>query len=413
VPDPVTYYNQLLERGEKSLDTTQLLPEIARKYVTGRDASTARVIIDELGAGRQGLAESKALLETLAAALQGGKLELFPTLQEGNLRALEIENALVRADGELTSVESRLIVRADPAIAAQLQAARQNRAGLDARVAELPDSAAAFAARKAAALARVSELSKADFRLGQQIDNLAAQLIAAEKWQKDTAASRAKKAHASPEAKQAELEFANRIAGDRAVVRELEEERQRIEHAIDATRGAVVGAVAGGAGDDKLRADYTIAADAERKASAAFAAQLPPDARAVETRIQASIAMLNELRLRAVEVRRTIRARAQAKLAVLRGRLDREAQNISGYGQEVGEVEGGTKHLLGRITTETFARVGRIFGDIILKSDVGVIDTAWAQKRDRTDSITALEEKKQKDLKSLADEFSEVLKEVE
>jgi len=140
---------------------------------------------------------------------------------------------------------------------------------------------------------------------------------------------------------------------------------------------------------------------------------LPPESRALETRIQASIGRLSELRVRVVNVRSSIKSRAQAKLTVLRGRLAREAQNLNGYGTEVGEVEGGTKQLLGRITTETFARVGRIFGDIILKSDVGVIDTAWAQKRDRTDSITALEEKKQKDLKSLADEFSEVLKEVE
>ncbi len=414
VPDPVAYYNQLLERGERSLDTTQLLPEVARKYVTGRDASTARVIIDELGAGRQGLQESKALLDTLSAALQSGRLELFPTLQEGNLRALEVENALVRADGELTAVESRLVVRADPAIAAQLQSARQSRFVLDTRVAKLPDSAAAFAQRKATALARVTELSKASFRLGQQIDSLGAQLIAAEKWQKDSAASRkAKAGKASAEVAQAESEFANRIAGDRAVVRELEDERQRIDHAIDAARGSVAGAVAGAEGDEKLRADYLAAADAERKASNAFAAQLPPAARALETRIQTSIAMLGELRLRAVEVRRSIRSRAQDKLAVLRSRLQREAENLSGYSREVSDVEGGTKHLLGRITTETFARVGRIFGDLVIKADVGVIDTAWAQKRDRTDSITELEEKKQKELKTLADEFSEVLKEVE
>ncbi len=414
VPDPVAYYNQLLEQGQSTLDTTQLLPEVARKYVTGRDASTARVIIEELGAGRQGLQESKVLLETLSAALQSGKLELFPTLQEGNLRALEVDNALVRADGQLTAIESRLVLRADPSVAAALQQARAARQALDARVAQLPDSAAEFEQRKAAALARVAQLAKADFRLGQEIDSLGAQLTAAEKWQKDTSAERISKAGASRgEARQAEAEFVKRIESDRAVVRELEEERQRIERALEVARGSVVGAVAGGEGDEKLRADYTRAAQVESQASAAMSAQLPPESRALETRIQASIAKLGELRVRVVAVRSSIRARAQSKLTVLRARLEREAQALNGYGVEVGEVEGGTKQLLGRITTESFARVGRIFGDIVLKSDVGVIDTAWAEKRERTESITSLEEKKQKELKSLADEFAEVLKEVE
>lgn|GEM_PF-304987 len=415
VPDPVAYYNQLLERGQSTLDTTQLLPEVARKYITGRDASTARVIIEQLGAGRQGLQDSRVLLETLDAALQSGKLELFPTLQEGNLRALEVENALVRADGQLVTIESRLVLRADPTVAAQLQAARAQRQQLDARVAQLPDSAAEFEQRKAAALARVAQLAKADFRLGQEIDSLEAQLTAAEKWQKDTSGERLSKATAGhrAEAKQAEAEFVKGIDADRVVVRELEADRQRIERALDVAKGSVVGAVGGGDRDDKLRADYTQAAKSESAASAAVGAQLPPRDRALETRIQGAIATVSELRQRVATVRSSIRARAQVKLAGLRSRLDREAQNLNGYGSEVGEVEGGTKQLLGRITTESFARVGRIFGDIILKADVGVIDTAWSQKRERTDSITTLEEKKQKELKALGDEFSEVLKEVE
>ena len=386
--------------------------------MTGRDAQHGlRVIIDELGASQSGLADSRALLATLDAALQSGKLELFPTLQEGNLRALEGgERAGARRRSMLTSIESRLrSCGSDPTVAAQLQQARAQRQALDDKVEKLPDTAAEFEQRKAAALARVALLAKADFRLGQEIDSLGAQLTAATKWQKDTAAGRVAKAgsHKS-EAAQAEAEFVKRIEGDRAVVHELEQERQRIEQALDVARGSVVGAVAGGEGDEQLRADYTKAAQAESAASGGGRrAVAAPDARALEMRIQASIARLTDLRVRVVTVRTSIRARAQSKLTVLRARLDREAKNINGYGQETAEVEGGTKQLLGRITTESFERVGRIFGDIILKADVGVIDTAWAEKRERTDSITALEEKKQKELKSLADEFSEVLKEVE
>ncbi len=416
VPDPVAYYNELLERGERTLDTTQLLPEVARKFVAGRDAGKAREIILELVAGRQGLEESRELLKRLDRALKAGKLELFPTLQEGNVRAVEVENALIRAEGSLTGIESHLIEGVGGPGGAQLLQARAARAAFDDKVAQLPDTAAAFEERRRQSLAKVAELDKQAFRLGVEIDSFNAQLAAAEKWQRDSAAQRAqtlKDAARKPELDQAEREFARRIESDRGLVHELELERQTIRRALEASRGAVAGAVAGGAADERLRGEYLKALGAEEAASKILAAGLAGPSRALEARIQGLVAQINQMRRRAVAVRSSIRDRAAQKLSALRGRLQIEAESLAGYDKQVGSMEGGTKQLLGRIAYESFARVGRIFYDLVLKADVGVIDVAWTQKRERTDSITALEEKKQRQLKDLAEEFGEVLKEVE
>jgi hypothetical protein len=257
----------------------------------------------------------------------------------------------------------------------------------------------------------VAELDKAAFRLGVEIDSFNAQLAAAEKWQQDTAEQRAKARR--PGQEQAEKEFARSIESDRAVVRALELERQNIRHALEAARGAVAGAVAGGQGDEKIRGEYLKVLSAEEEASKSLAAGLSGRARTLEDRIQRLVAQIGQMRRRAVAVRTSIRERAAQKLATLRGRLQAEAESIAGYDREVGSIEGGTKQLLGRIAYESFARVGRVFYDLVLKADVGVIDSAWTRKRERTDSITALEEKKQRQLKDLAEEFGEVLKEVE
>ena len=414
VPDPVAYYNELLERGASSLDTTQLLPEVARKFVAGRDAGKARGIIEELIAGRQGLEESRELLARLGTAIKAGKLELFPTLQEGNVRAVEVENALLRAEGALITVESRMIEREGATLGATLVQARARRAALDDKVGQLPDTAAAFEDRRRSALAQVADLDKQAFRLGVEIDSFNAQLAAADKWQRDTMGQRAQgQAGRRPEIEQAEREFARSIESDRAVVRELDQERQQIRRALEVAKGAVAGAVAGGAGEERLRADYLKAIGDEEAASKNLAPNLSPPARALEARIQAAVAGTNQMRRRAVAVRTSIRDRAAQKLSALRARLQHEEQAVSGYDHEVGDIQGGTKQLLGRIAYESFARVGRIFYDLVIKADVGVIDTAWTQKRERTDSITALEEKKQRQLRDLADEFGEVLKEVE
>ena len=65
-----------------------------------------------------------------------------------------------------------------------------------------------------------------------------------------------------------------------------------------------------------------------------------------------------------------------------------------------------------RIAYNSFARVEKQFFDLILKAQVGVVDAAWTQKKERTDAITALENERRAQLKALQDEFSEVLKEV-
>jgi hypothetical protein len=171
--------------------------------------------------------------------------------------------------------------------------------------------------------------------------------------------------------------------------------------------------VAGGLGEERLRADYLRAIGAEEAASRALSARLPPQSQALELRIQAAVAQIGAMRRRAVAVRSSIRERAAGKLSALRSRLQREAQALAGSDRDVGDIEGGPKQLLGRIAFESFARVGRIFYDLVLKADVGIIDSAWTQKRERSDSITALEEKKQRQLRDLADEFGEVLKGVE
>ncbi|MBS2023578.1 MAG: hypothetical protein JST92_14330, partial [Deltaproteobacteria bacterium] len=273
--DPVAYYDELLAQGDNSLDATQLLPETARKYVSGRDAAQARVIVSDLGAGRRTLGEADEILKRLDEAFRKGSLDLFPAMQEGNVRAVEVENALLLAEAQFTAVETRRIEAAQVSTE-KIVAARKKRQALDAQAAALPDTAAAFEARRDKALEQVAALDKIIFRLGNDIDGLNAQLAAAEKWQKDTAESRRGQVSA-----QDEREFAQRIENDKQLVGQLERERGQLVRRLEIARGTAAAATAGGSGEERLRAQYLAALQEESAASRGARERLPEKERAL------------------------------------------------------------------------------------------------------------------------------------
>jgi tetratricopeptide (TPR) repeat protein len=405
--NPVSYYDELLQQGEKSLDATQLLPDVARKYVTGRDVGQARVIIGELAQGRQGLDESDAILAKLDAAVENGKLDLFPTLQEGNARAVEVQNTLVRLDAELAALQGRLAEGGAPQQKAALAQARSRRLAVEARAqGALPQTAAQLDTRRHAYLERIAVFERSSLRLGLEIENIKAQLEAAQKWRGRTETQRA----AEPDA---EREFALQIERDRAIVGGLEQERQSVLRRLEVARAEAPVVAAGGKADDELRGELLAAVQQEATAAQATAALLGPAARAVFERSARAAAQVRELRERADRVRGVIHERAAAKLLSLRSRVEREKLVVAEYKQSVTGIEGGTKQLLGRIAFLSFARVERQFYDLVLKADVGIVDAAWTQKREKTEIITSVENDKRVQLKALQDEFTEVLKEVE
>jgi len=404
--NPVSYYDELLASGEKGLDTTQLLPKVARKYVSGRDVAEARVIIDELASGRQGIEQSEEILKRLDAAVDQGKLDLFPTLQEGNERSVEVENALLRVDAELASEESKIALAEAPQLQPALAEARRERTELDKRLGDLPSSSAESDQRKSDYLAHVAEVEKGAFRLGVEVEGLAAALAASAAWQRNTSARKA-----GPPA--VERELARQIERDREVARQLELDRQELLRRLSVLRAEAPSAAAGGAGADRLRATYLLALQRESQAAQEALLALKPQSRAAFAQILVDSGRVRELRQRVQKVRRDIHDRAAARLSTLRARIAHEATTVRGYTDSATGLEGGTKQLLGRIALQSFTRVGRLFYDLVLKADVGVIDAAWTQKKDRTEAITQLETDKRGQLRELQLEFQDVLKEVE
>ncbi len=72
---------------------------------------------------------------------------------------------------------------------------------------------------------------------------------------------------------------------------------------------------------------------------------------------------------------------------------------------------GGEASLGGGLAQAMFTRVADRFYDLVVRSDVGIIDVAWALKQNKTDENSRLTREKKRELKLLDDEFKDVLKE--
>ena len=76
-------------------------------------------------------------------------------------------------------------------------------------------------------------------------------------------------------------------------------------------------------------------------------------------------------------------------------------------------IEPAAREVAGLVAYENIREVRRRFYDLVVRSEVGVVDVAWARKQEKTDKIGRLVRQQKRDLKVLDDEFRDVLKEDE
>ena len=79
----------------------------------------------------------------------------------------------------------------------------------------------------------------------------------------------------------------------------------------------------------------------------------------------------------------------------------------------MGKVSGDARQLVGRMAYDSFRRVRKQFYDLVLKADVGVVDSAFTKKQATTTGIQKVASQKEEELRALDEEFRPVLKDVD
>lgn len=406
--DPVTYFDELLARNEKSLDVTKLLPPTALKWASTReDVADAVAITDALDQSRKGLAESKDIANRILQSLDDRGLDSFPLLQEGYSRAAAVETAVTRAEEQLTQIEGELVgSKLSAEQQAQLDAARAEEKALKARIDTLPTTTDQINERRARIQAAIDALEKQAFQLSVELQSQAAQLVAVRKYVDDTRAQRKGNKTAAEDEKAFLERVTNEQNGIDASLAEIDDLRKRLAAERNNADKAV-------SGEDALRRKYASVLDQERGIYNQLRAGLPEDSRRLLGRIDVIRADADALKDRVARAKGTIRERVQRRAQKLREQVLAEATLLEGFTKDTDAITGETRNLVGRIAFDSFRRVQKSFYDLVLKADVGVVDVSFQRKQDKTAEIQKKSAAKDRELKQLDDEFKEVLKDVD
>jgi hypothetical protein len=60
---------------------------------------------------------------------------------------------------------------------------------------------------------------------------------------------------------------------------------------------------------------------------------------------------------------------------------------------------------------ESFRQVKTKFYDVLIRTDVGVVDVSWSQKEDTDEDLRKMTLDKQREVKQLRDEFNDLIEE--
>ncbi|HYO55647.1 tetratricopeptide repeat protein [Archangium sp.] len=400
--DPIAYFDDLLARNERTLDVTTLLPPMALKFATTQEEVAEAVRMQkDIDSSRQGVDESKSIATRILQALDERGLQVFPELQEGYQRADAVDSALVRSEQWLVQVEGAVLRdRLRPEELTALEEVRREREALDVRLSNLPTNQEELAARRERMQARVDELDREAFQLDFELRSMDAISTAMRKWLDDTRTERT----SQPEE---EKEFLTQLHNEEQTVEALEAELKQLRSRLADERNSASAFVSG---EDVLRTQYRETLQREHGLLAAAEARLSGDDAALVARTHEARQRSEALRTRVDTARQVLRAQVERRGKVIHDKVLAEQQLLQDYHQEVVNVSGDARHLVGRIAFESIQKVRKQFYNLVLKADVGLVDVAFTRKQDKTTEIQKLSAQKDRDLRNLEKEFEEVLK---
>jgi len=166
-------------------------------------------------------------------------------------------------------------------------------------------------------------------------------------------------------------------------------------------------------GEDLLRAEYLRTLDTRHQILSRIEPGLSGDAAAL---LEQSHELRSEI-LRLVP--RIGNARAQVKqelargLSVAKARLAEEEKALAAESEEIAQLSAQLRKVVGQMAFDSFRKVRSQFYELVLKSDVGLVDVAFTRKQDKTASIHTLATQKDSEVQALDREFRDILQDDE
>lgn len=406
--DPRVFMAQITGRTSETFEVNATLPEVAAVWL--RDEPEVKRVVgieDDLGQIHDEIEEAERTIVRLEQALSTpSRVNIFPALAEKRTRATEIQEDLFELRIQLAAHQrARFKKYASKADLAELSKLQDRRQRIARELEALPNAGKAYGERIQEARRDYDRLDQKAAEVATIIDTTEAQLIALEKFMRDMGTKEVGKQDAE--------DVQKTIITLRKQLKEMRAEL------VVLRRDVVLAKDRAGTGDEtaqqakKLRAELQGALDAESNYMKRFVSGMHGNDQAKANQIVSATQMANSIKLTLDNMNDSIDAIVEDALVEVRATLTDEKARLAAYKQEYTNYEVESRELGGEILGLSFDDVAKKFYDVLIRSDVGVVDVAWSLKEAADAATKRLNFDQARERKTLDSDFADVIEEIQ
>lgn len=401
--DPA-YFQNLVGEDLGKFDITVILPAGAAKWVRGEpEVERVLVLASDVGEIRKGINESEDLMRRLEMAVSGeGKVGIFPDLAENRTQSLEVLNKTLDLRRKFAD---RLRKTAQPYLSEEDKAALsrtgEERGNLETQLQDLPLTAEDLKSRDKGTKGQLNSLDGRTSEINVLIQGLEAELVAIEQYYQQSKQEQ----KISPEDVKAQAREV------RKTIDELRSKNESLRIEIeDASRqNTAAGAAGEGERYAVIRLGDLIAEEGNIYQRARE--KMPADERQRFDRMTTILARADEIQKLVTAFDDRVDKVAESRLATIKEGLETERASLKQAEDKLTSLTSESQDVGGGLAQTIVGRVKDRFYEVVVQSDVGLIDVAWGLKDDKTQKLSKLINQQKNELKALNEDFREILEE--
>jgi TolA-binding protein len=390
--DALAYFQQLVRDNLETFDAAAFLPPSAQRWsIPDGDMDHAMETLSDMSQARQLVHDTTDIVQRLDAALSIPNLvAVFRDLRQQREANIVLRNRLAKVRKNLVAIDASATASYN---SAELEQIRARRRDLEQSLNGAPTTDDAMIKRSVGESSRYSGLSKSLSSLDVELMGMEARVTATERFLAQTGRTQDKPENAAVYAELATQNSAIVAYRDR-----MHELNVKIE----------TGRLQIGVGDDDsmreeaVRKEYVALVAREREILRSLGAR--SDSR-VDSGFARAAAVDDMLDQRDVQIDAIVAERA----ADMRKVIDEEKVKLDGYRTRLAELQKEAEVVVGGVALLNFRSVRQRFYDLVLRSDVGTIDVAWAVREMHRTNAEQLTRERVRAIQALDDEFKDII----
>jgi tetratricopeptide (TPR) repeat protein len=398
------YFENLIGKGLEKFDIAVLVPVKAVKWVKAEpDVARVLTLTEDVSDLQRGLQESRETLNRLELAVTGQlQVGIFPDLAQARTSSSEVLNQLVsmreRFVGKLRALISDKLTAEEKA---RLDQVERERAALETELRDLPLSANKLKDREKQARHDLQQLDARASEFNVEIQGMDAELVAIEQYFIRSRSDQKIK----PE------DLNQPVDSLRQVIGELRESNERVRNEIAEVARETTVAAATGDSDRSAIALLMGVMKREREVYQGARMRLSPTEQNDFDAIANILARADGVQAKLAELDSRVDAVAQKRMAELQRKLSDEKKALETAKDKLTGILGESQSLGGGLAYSMLSKIADRFYDLVVQSDVGLVDVAWGLKDERTNAVSKLINQQKMELKSVEDDFRSLLEE--